>query len=419
MWIKIEYDSCWQTSFLGDDTKKPISTKLKKKQNTHASSGYMQKFIATSGTKGDKPSTITKSTVLGVLCRLIGEQRKLYQIQESKNYYFADIEDKISFEIGRNSEAVSELMYLTNKSDDRCAQSNFLGVLSNDNAWFFSKESPLLWSVLFLDKEQLLDFVLQDNSCPLIISNSLPKTIRARVGEITDTKQKHGEVLRSKEDLLKMKQMEIDKHKKTYLTYKEKIEKSPAKTEKLRRKNQDKLKQLEIALQVSNDEYQNISLDKEMELFDQKLKNATGILSSKYSDPKNLGEEYLKAGIAYPYRIYSAALYLQAERLISEGGNIDFVKNDKGMIQIKGFSKRGFNGVRDWLNSMAGGRKKAVGSPCTIQKQSGHLEINLDISRDRAEIIKGMIESAGVSSFYLGKKGLAYISQEIVTREVR
>jgi len=410
MRIKIEYDSCWQTSFLGDDTKKPISAKMKNKHNTHASSGYMQKFIATSGTKGEKLSIITKSTVLGVLCRLIGEQRKLYQIQESESYYFADIENNISFEIGRNSEAVSELMYLTNKSDDRCAQSNFLGVLSNDNAWFFSKESPLLWSVLFLGKEQLLDFILQEKSCPLIIPNSLPKEIRARVSDITDTKQKHGAMLRSKDDLLKTKQMEIDKQKKAYFNYQEKIEKSPAKTEKLREKNQEKLKLLERALQVLNDEYHVINMDKVIDLFDQKLKDATRFLSSKYPDSKNLGEEYLKAGIAYPYRIYPAALYLQAERLLNEGGEIDFVKNDKGIIQIKGFSKRGFNGVRDWLNSMTGGRKKSVGSPCIIQKQSGCLEINLNIDKERAEKIETMIENAGVSSFYLGKKGLAYVS---------
>jgi hypothetical protein len=38
------------------------------------------------------------------------------------------------------------------------------------------------------------------------------------------------------------------------------------------------------------------------------------------------------------------------------------------------------------------------------------LEINLNIDRARAEQIKQQIENAGVSSFYLGKKGLAYVS---------
>lgn len=418
MRINIEYDSCWQTGFMGDDKSKLISEKLKSKQNTHASSGYMQKFIATTATRGEKPSPITKSTILGVLCRLIGEQRKLYQIQEGANYYFADIESKISFEIGRNNETVSELMYLTNKSNGRCAQSNYLGVLSDDNPWFFSKVSPLFWSVLFLNKEQLLDFILQEKSCPLIISDSCLKEIKARVVDITNLKQKDGALLRSKEEWLKIKQVEIDKHKKKYVEYKEKIEKIPAKTEKQKEKNQETLNQFEKVLQVSNEEYQDINSDKVKNLFDQKLKDVTSALSSKYPDPKNLGQEYLKEGAVYPYRIYSAALYLQAERLMNEGINIDFVKNDKGDIQIKGFSKRGFNGVRDWLNPMTGDRKKSVGSPCVIQKQSGQLEINLDISRDKAKKIKSMIENAGVSSFYLGKKGLAYVSS-ISTRELQ
>ena len=53
-----------------------------------------------------------------------------------------------------------------------------------------------------------------------------------------------------------------------------------------------------------------------------------------------------------------------------------------------------------------------------MTKASGKLEIIIDIERDRAKEIKKMIENAGVSSFYLGKKGLAYVT-DIDTREVR
>ena len=44
-----------------------------------------------------------------------------------------------------------------------------------------------------------------------------------------------------------------------------------------------------------------------------------------------------------------------------------------------------------------------------LTKANGTLNINLDITEDKAKELKGMIESAGVSSFYLGKKGLAYV----------
>ena len=53
-----------------------------------------------------------------------------------------------------------------------------------------------------------------------------------------------------------------------------------------------------------------------------------------------------------------------------------------------------------------------------MTKASGKLEIKIDIERDKAKEIKSLIENAGVSSFYLGKKGLAYVTN-IDTREVR
>lgn len=39
-----------------------------------------------------------------------------------------------------------------------------------------------------------------------------------------------------------------------------------------------------------------------------------------------------------------------------------------------------------------------------MTKASGVLDIVIDISRDKAEEIRSMINDAGVSSFYLGKK---------------
>jgi hypothetical protein len=45
-----------------------------------------------------------------------------------------------------------------------------------------------------------------------------------------------------------------------------------------------------------------------------------------------------------------------------------------------------------------------------LTKASGQLEIVIDVSREKSEEIKTLIENAGVSSFYLGKKGLAYVS---------
>ena len=45
-----------------------------------------------------------------------------------------------------------------------------------------------------------------------------------------------------------------------------------------------------------------------------------------------------------------------------------------------------------------------------LTKANGQLEIRLDINDEQAKELKQMIDNAGVSSFYLGKKGLAYVS---------
>lgn len=45
-----------------------------------------------------------------------------------------------------------------------------------------------------------------------------------------------------------------------------------------------------------------------------------------------------------------------------------------------------------------------------MTKASGQLEIIIDVDREKGLEIKNLIECAGVSSFYLGKKGLAYVS---------
>lgn len=64
-------------------------------------------------------------------------------------------------------------------------------------------------------------------------------------------------------------------------------------------------------------------------------------------------------------------------------------------------------------------RKKGEGEVVSLMtKASGQLEINIDVDRDKAKEIKTLIENAGVSSFYLGKKGLAYVTN-IDTRELR
>ena len=71
-----------------------------------------------------------------------------------------------------------------------------------------------------------------------------------------------------------------------------------------------------------------------------------------------------------------------------------------------------------------GGKKKIWGNPyirkerikgigevtSLLKKASGTLEIELPLERGKARELEDMINNAGVSSFYLGKKGLAYVA---------
>jgi len=130
-----------------------------------------------------------------------------------------------------------------------------------------------------------------------------------------------------------------------------------------------------------------------------------------------------------PLNLYCSALYLQLERLSSEY-DLSSALTKSGTIT--GISKRLFT-KKDFMNRFTTGEKKKIfGNPyiaksfvegegkvtSMLTKASGTLEITIDISRDEAKELRNMINNAGVSSFYLGKKGLAYVTN-IDVREVK
>jgi len=385
--ISIEYDSCWQNSILND--KAESRTSPARKFNKSKSSGNIQ--------------PIGENTILGVLYRLTGEQRPLNKIQNSNSCYFKDIEEKITFAITEKQTSENELVMLINKSNSRTGEGKYIGVIKDDTALFFSKNAPKLWSVLYLSLNEIIDFINNPNlietdgsSMPRDILNRLDEiaempalqTIEKRVGKKIFGKQKQKERIKTidKSDL-----KTIDKIEKMIAKFDEDIDSI--------NKNTDFNKESNIVLKILS------SLEKHF--------------------PEISKNNYLKkGGEIIAIRLYAAALYLQADTLEKSGKNMSklyvFQKSgiNKGSKTIHGFSKKGFNGVRDFLNKFStGGSKKAVKTPFLLRKESGKLNIALDVESIRAEEIKNMINSAGVSSFYLGKKGLAYVD-DISIKEV-
>lgn len=336
MKISIEYESSWRNSFLdgSNDEKLPKTGR---------------KFIA-SGKNLRHPKNfikreITLDTVMGVMNRLIGDQRKLYQSRRDKNYYFSQIEPVVTFE--DKSVLTREMTYIRNitRSDD---QNSFTGMIKTNDVIFQSAYSREFWGVLALQLDDLFSYIVNNNRVEALIELN-PLAICARFDELKKIKpvEKHGIV-----------------------------------------------------------------------------KKAVEVLDGHFP-----GIDYLKKGEVVPSTVYCSALYLQLKRLaerfdmasvVTKAGKISGIS--KLTFTKKNFMDRFTTGEKKkiWGNPyMRKERKKGEGEVISLMtKARGRLEINIDVARNKASELKMLIENAGVSSFYLGKKGLAYVT-DIDTRELR
>lgn len=362
MRIFIDYSSSWRNSVLTGSNDEPIQ-----KRNFKASSKSQEAVDI---------RYISKNTVLGVLCRLIGDQRKLYQAKASDDFYFKNI-DMTFQEVNSSSTSWNETALLINKSENRPPQSSFIGVLDENEPLFFSKYSYTLWSILDYDFENLLDFII-DPDIEIKEGSVSPRQILNRV----------------RYDISSMDRIEFVNNSIGSLEVRLKDELSKPKP---RDSKVSELQEEIKALVIKSQDHENI-------VFERKLRDAVNKLSNEFLDQAY----YEKSDTVYPSRIYAGALYLMVLEMNTQGFDTSDLITKKGTI--KGFSKRGFNGVRDFLNPLMGNKKKTTHTPYLLTKASGQLEITLDIDIAKAKELKQMIDNAGVSSFYLGKKGLAYVS---------
>jgi len=330
MRIIIDYEASWRNSFLDGNNDEPLPkkgrnyvasmTELKKPENYHQRS-------------------VSKNTVLGILSRLIGDQRKLYQARQSEHFYFSDIEDNINFE-DKPKVVNHEIAYLRNMKGST-DQNSFTGMVKVNDPIFQSDYSEEFWGVLALDLDELCDFIVDDISVKDSIKLD-PISIMNRLDIIK-----------------KMKPIESEGN----------------------------------------------------------IKQASDTLTSAFEKYKPLNKK--EQQLILP--MYCSALYLQLQRL-EERHNMSSAKTKAG--GISGISNNGFT-PKDFMKTyVTGGKKLIYGNPFireeyvkgegkikhTLTKASGQLEITIDIDDAKAKELKQMIDNAGVSSFYLGKKGLAYVS---------
>ena len=334
MQIIIEYEASWRNSFLDGSNNETLPKKGRKFIGSMTNLKQAENFIQ---------RDITLDTVMGILNRLIGDQRKLYQSRNQSPYYFSDIEPLVRFE-DKKTASNNEIVYIRNMTGST-DQNAFTGAIKTDDVVFSSDYSAEFWGVLALDFAELCDFII--NNSPV------SKTIQA--------------------DPLSI------------------------------------IGRLEV-------------LNKEKAVANEgRISDTRAILETHFPPDKDKG--YLDGkGNIKPIMFYCSGLYLQLERLQQKGYNMDSAKTKAG--GISGISKRGFT-KKDFMDRFTTGAKKTIwGNPyirkefikgegettLMLTKASGQLEINIDIDKDKAREIKTLIENAGVSSFYLGKKGLAYVN---------
>jgi len=335
MKIVIDYESCWRNSFLEGSNNERIPKQKKGTYRTFI--GSMKKLEKP---ENFKPRTITLDTVMGVINRLVGDQRKLYQAREAQDYYFRDIESLVNFQDSPNV-INREMTYIRNISGST-DQNSYTGMIKIDDPMFLSDYSAEFWGVLALNFEQLLAFVIEDKKVEAQITLD-PLVIIDRLEELNSLKavENQGTVL-----------------------------------------------------------------------------NAFELLQKNFSKFKGVNNK----GLVLPISLYCSALYLQLARL-EHKYDMTSAKTKAG--GISGISNNGFTKKDFMARFTTGDKKKIWGNPYIheefvkgvgktqhlMTKASGQLEINIDVDRQKGREIIELIENAGVSSFYLGKKGLAYVSK--------
>ncbi|EGR08562.1 hypothetical protein VCHE48_1890 [Vibrio cholerae HE48] len=347
MKILIDYEASWRNSFLDGNNDEPLPAKGRT-------------FIAASSSLNDreKPDNfklvdVTKQTVFGILCRLIGDQRKLYQSKQSDTYFLKGLEDFITFK--DIPVLTNEIVYIRNMTGSFDRES-YTGVI-NTNHWLFkSVFSNQLWSLAFTDLNALVSFIVEE----IEVANDQEFDPR----DVIDRFNKFKSIGISKIDELGLSENRLYK-----------------------------------AVDILYDANLNANV---RSLFPSMKKSFSDI-------------DYIKSDKVDVRALYCSALYLKLVRL--NLGGIPIPSN------IKGFSVAGLT-PKDFMGSFTQGKKKVYGNPylkkemikgqgevtSMLTKASGQLEITIDVDRDKAQEIKTLIENAGVSSFYLGKKGLAYVS---------
>jgi hypothetical protein len=155
-----------------------------------------------------KKRDVSKDTVMGVLNRLIGEQRKLYQARQDKEYYFSEIEKILQDEdIVDKSAITNEMVYIRNISGST-DQNSFTGMIKANDPAFKSDYSSDLWGILWLNLDAVTQFILDENYQvktdieldPITVSSQIELLSAEKAIDVIDSVKDALDILQSKFD---------------------------------------------------------------------------------------------------------------------------------------------------------------------------------------------------------------------------
>lgn len=128
---------------------------------------------------------VSQNTIEGILSLLIGDRRKLYQAKCDPEYFFNDMQ----LEFTDETTETEELVYVRNLTGNY-DQNSYCGLLNDMHPIFTSTYSASLWSILFMDIDEVLAFIntgiyMQPSSAP---STFDPLMIAERFDELNKLK---------------------------------------------------------------------------------------------------------------------------------------------------------------------------------------------------------------------------------------
>lgn len=296
---------------------------------------------------------IQKNTVYGILCRLIGDVRRIEVIKQDPDYILNKIEHAISF-VDDVKVYQNEMVRLATPA--KSMQNSSDGVIKEDCIWL--KESKFI-------REFLSPLTIDEDNATQYINSLYNKTIDFSQyqykGDLTVTDFKR-ELLRAEKIFTEKTTPEI-------------IALIKGCFQKVNVKNLFGILLYEV-LELMNQRSHYIE---EIPLVLNKNNNIVGFASSNgWFTIREFNLNFVDQRKQSFYSPYSVPL------------KYDMIAPDS-----KGKGQQTIN-----ANSNVG-----------VTKETGQLIINLDVDQDTGENIKKLIKDAQVATFHLGKKGLAFIER--------